>query len=74
MELKADGRLQASVIYERRAYLTEVYRNALAREVRSLGYEIEDRRDARGRDAGFEIRGVSDCLLERYISAVGRQE
>jgi conjugative relaxase-like TrwC/TraI family protein len=58
--------LQASGIYERRAYLTEVYRNALAREVRSLGYEIEDRRDARGRDAGFEIRGVSDSLLERY--------
>ena len=27
--------LQASGIYERRAYLTEVYRNALAREVRA---------------------------------------
>ena len=36
--------LQASGIYERRAYLTEVYRNALAREVRQLGYEIETRR------------------------------
>ena len=36
----AEGRwkaLQASGIYERRAYLTEVYRNVLAREVRSLG-------------------------------------
>jgi conjugative relaxase-like TrwC/TraI family protein len=45
----AEGRrkaLQASAIYERRAYLTEVYRNSLAREVRSLGYEIENRRDA----------------------------
>lgn len=58
--------LQASDIYERRAYLTEVYRNALAREVRSLGYEIDNRRDARGQDAGFEIRGVSDALLDRY--------
>jgi len=29
--------LQASDIYQRRAYLSEVYRNALAREVRSLG-------------------------------------
>ena len=58
--------LQASDIYERRAYLTEVYRNALAREVRGLGYEIEDRRDAKGRDVGFEIRGVSDVLLEKY--------
>lgn len=58
--------LQASGLYERRAYLTEVYRNTLAREVRSLGYEIESRRDSRGRDYGFEIRGVSNELLERY--------
>jgi hypothetical protein len=42
---RAEGRwkaLQASDIYEQRAYLTEVYRNALAREVRSLSYEIKD--------------------------------
>lgn len=58
--------LQASALYERRAYLTEVYRNALAREVRSLGYEVGSRRDSRGRDYGFEIRGVSKELLERY--------
>ena len=48
--------LQASEIYERRAYLSEVYRNALAREVRAMGYEIESQRDAKGCDAGFEIR------------------
>ena len=58
--------LQASGIYERRAYLTEVYRNLLAREVRSLGYEIENRRDARGRDCGFEVAGVSAALLEKF--------
>jgi conjugative relaxase-like TrwC/TraI family protein len=58
--------LQASGLYERRAYLTEVYRNALAREVRVLGYEIDNRRDANGRDYGFEIRGVSDELLTIY--------
>jgi conjugative relaxase-like TrwC/TraI family protein len=58
--------LQASDIYERRAYLTEVYRNALAHEVRGLGYKIDNRRDARGQDAGLEIRGVSDTLLDRY--------
>ena len=52
--------LQASGLYERRAYLTEVYRNALAREVRGLGYEIEPRRDSKGKDHGFEIRGVSN--------------
>jgi conjugative relaxase-like TrwC/TraI family protein len=65
----AEGRwkaLQASGIYERRAYLTEVYRNSLARQVRSLGYEIENRRNAKGRDGGFEIRGVSDDLLTKY--------
>jgi conjugative relaxase-like TrwC/TraI family protein len=65
----AEGRwkaLQASGLYERRAYLTEVYRNTLAHEVRSLGYEIETRRDSRGRNLGFEIRGVSDDLQERY--------
>jgi conjugative relaxase-like TrwC/TraI family protein len=58
--------LQASGLYERRAYLTEVYRNALAREVRGLGYEIEQRHDAKGKDHGFEIRGVSNELREKY--------
>jgi len=65
----AEGRwkaLQASGLYERRAYLTEVYRNALAREVRGLGYEIESRRDPKGKDHGFEIHGVSTELLEKY--------
>ena len=65
----AEGRwkaLQAASIYERRAYLTEVYRNALARQMRALGYEIEDRRDTRGRDCGFEIRGVSGDLLDKF--------
>ncbi len=58
--------LQASGLYEHRVYLTEIYRNALAREVYDLGYEIEQRRDSKGRDHGFEIRGVSDQLLEKY--------
>ena len=58
--------LQASDIYERRAYLSEVYRNALARRVTDLGYNLENRRDAKGQDAGFEIRGISDSLLENY--------
>src|SRR6266852_3721548 len=65
----AEGRwkaLQASGIYERRCYLTEVYRNSLAREVQSLGYDIFDRHDQRGRDRGFEIRGVSQDLVRTY--------
>lgn len=58
--------LQTSGLYERRAYLTEVYRNDLAREVRALGYEIESKRNSKGIDNGFEIRGVSNELQERY--------
>jgi conjugative relaxase-like TrwC/TraI family protein len=58
--------LQAWGIYERRAYLTEVYRNALAREVRRLGYAIEDRCDAKGRDCGFEIASIPDALLTKF--------
>ncbi|MGD0668315.1 MAG: MobF family relaxase [Bryobacteraceae bacterium] len=58
--------LQASDIYERRAYLSEVYRNALAREVITLGYEIESQRDAKGRDSGFEIRGVPAETLAKF--------
>jgi len=58
--------LQASGLYERSAYLTEVYRNSLAHEVRSLGYEIESHRDSKGRDYGFEIRGINHDLLEKY--------
>ena len=58
--------LQASDIYAQRAYLTEVYRNTLAHQVRALGYDIDNRHDARGRDVGFEIRGVSQDLLRTY--------
>src|SRR5260370_21642234 len=58
--------LQATGLHERRSYLTEVYRNALAREVRALGYEVENRHDVRGRDKGFEIAGFSHDLLDKY--------
>lgn len=34
--------------------------------MRSLGYGIEDRRDAKGRDLGFEIAGVSPELIARF--------
>ncbi len=52
--------LEAREIYERTKYLTEVYRNELAKEVGRLGYAIESRKH------GWEIAGVSDELLERY--------
>ena len=53
-------------MYERRAYITEVYRNELAKEVRGLGYEIESQRNAKGVDNGFEIKGISKEVLETY--------
>ena len=53
-------------MYERRAYITEVYRNELAEEVRGPGYEIESQRNAKGFDNGFEIKGISRDVLERY--------
>lgn len=52
--------LETSNIFERTKYLTEVYRNALAREVQRLGYQIERRPN------GFELAGVSPELLERF--------
>ncbi len=58
--------LHSPSVYQRRAYLTEVYRNALARKVMALGYEIENRWNNRGTDLGFEIKGVSRELIEKY--------
>jgi conjugative relaxase-like TrwC/TraI family protein len=52
--------LESSKIFERTRYLSEVYRNALAREVQQLGYAIERR------EYGFELAGVSSQLLERF--------
>lgn len=52
--------LESSNIFERTKYLTEVYRNALAREVRQLGYQIDRRAN------GFELAGISSDLLERF--------
>jgi len=57
--------LQASDIYAQREYLTEVYRNALAREVTRLGYQIEDRFE-HGKDYGFGIVGIKEATLEKY--------
>lgn len=64
----AEGRWKALApygIWQRREYLTEVYRNALAREVTSLGYQIEDRFE-HGKDRGFGIAGIPESTLEKY--------
>ena len=64
----AEGRwkaLQASDIYAQREYLTEVYRNALAREVTKLGYQIADRFE-HGKDYGFGIVGIEGATVQKY--------
>lgn len=47
--------------------LTEVYRNALARNVMKLGYEIQTVSTGRSkRDRSFEIVGVSKELRDKF--------
>ena len=63
--------LQASGIYQRRAYLTEVYRNALAQRLRRLGYEIEDRRDAEAAIAALKFAVLPERCSPGSASAAG---
>jgi conjugative relaxase-like TrwC/TraI family protein len=51
-------------LYERRGYLTEVYRNSLARRCIELGYELENRWNNKGTDLTFEIKRVSPPLCK----------
>jgi len=46
-------------------YAGKVYQNELAREVRALGYETREVRE-KGEITGFEIKGVSQELCERF--------
>jgi conjugative relaxase-like TrwC/TraI family protein len=66
--------LHSPTLYERRGYLTEVYRNALAREVMALGYQIESRFDDRGKDESFEIKGVSPELCQKFSKRSTQKE
>jgi len=57
--------LHSPTLYDRRGYLTEVYRNSLARRVIEMGYEVENRLDDRGKDLTFEIKLVSPKLCKK---------
>ena len=46
-------------------YAGKVYQNELAREVKALGYEVREVRE-KGKITGFEIKGVSQELCERF--------
>ena len=60
--------LESSNIFERSRYLTEVYRNALAREVQKLGYAIERRKD------GFELAEMPSNLLKRFSKRAAERD
>ena len=57
--------LRAIDIYKQKEYLTEVYRNAAARRLLQLGYELEDH-TKHGKDNGFGIKGISEETREKY--------
>ena len=57
--------LNTYTVYQQREYLTEVYRNALAQEVTSLGYQVEDH-VKQGKDNGFGIAGIKPETLEKF--------
>lgn len=57
--------LQASEIFDQRAYLTEFCRNVAARETMKLGYEIEDHFKG-GVDNGFGIKGMTEATREKF--------
>lgn len=59
--------LQASDIYAQTEYLTEVYRNVVARGLAKLGYQIEDHFE-HGKDNGFGIVGIQRETLENIAS------
>ena len=50
-----------------------MYRNALAREVTSLGYQIEDRFE-HGKDLGFGIAGIPESTLEKYSQSSAQRD
>jgi conjugative relaxase-like TrwC/TraI family protein len=66
--------LNARGLYERRKYLTAVYRNSLAYEVKKLGYEIENRTNDRGTDQVFEIKQVSPALCKQFSKRSAEKE
>jgi len=47
-------------------YAGKVFQNEMAKACVKLGYEIDFVRDGKRGITGFEIRGVSKELLERY--------
>jgi conjugative relaxase-like TrwC/TraI family protein len=58
--------LETHDIFKAIRYCGKVYQNELARECRRLGYEVESIRNMRGLVEGFEIKGVSEEIRQRF--------
>ncbi|MCI0628292.1 MAG: relaxase domain-containing protein [Acidobacteria bacterium] len=58
--------LETHDIFKAIRYCGKVYQNELARECRRLGYDIESIRNEKGLVEGFEIKGVSTEIRQRF--------
>ena len=58
--------LESRQMVEAIRYVGKVYQNELAREVQSLGYQVDEKRNAKGMIEGFSIRGVSVDVCEKF--------
>ena len=58
--------LETHDIFKAIRYCGKVYQNELAQACRRLGYEIETVRNAKGLVEGFEIKGVSEEIRQRF--------
>ena len=58
--------LETHDIFKAIRYCGKVYQNELARECRRLGYDIESIRNEKGLVEGFEIKGVSAEIRQRF--------
>ena len=68
--------LQMGGIFQRTHYLTEVYRNELARGLQELGYEVEYRWNSKMTDRNVEIKGISEefCYKNSRMSQLRDKE
>src|SRR6266536_5697786 len=58
--------VQTCEIFKAIRYAGKVYQNEMARHCRQLGYKIETIRNEKGIVEGFEIKGVSSDIRERF--------
>ena len=65
--------LDATEMYQQTGYLTEVYRNAVAQVLNSLGYQVVDRFE-HGKNNGFGIVEIPEATLEKFSRRTAQKE